>query len=326
MAKKGKNQQKQAVSKHVTTRRVARWQREKRRQRITFLSGVVIIVAVLGIIVGGFVATRSSDWLSKVETDSGTVAIKKADYADELKLLFAVGAYNSSTITSEAPLINIERNILIEDSAKSFGLTVSDAEVTDTIRSMFQTDNESITDTNFQEQYQDMINNMGLSDQEFRKFVKGDLLKQDLLLYYIDQIPESGEQVAAETFFLSNESNAYEVTQLWRDGNDFETLAEMYSNTGSSGWLIKGFMEEEFDSVAFSIEIGNISDPFPYGTGYYVIKVLDRKDGPIDETLRQQSGSAELDKWFYQAYADKVERNLKLDLAEVYAWAVEQLQ
>jgi foldase protein PrsA len=84
-------------------------------------------------------------------------------------------------------------------------------------------------------------------------------------------------------------------------------------------------MGEEFDNVAFSIDIGNISDPIPSETGYYIIKVLDRTDGPITEEMRQQTGLTDYNKWFSQEYATEVERNPKLDLTEVYAWAVKQL-
>ncbi|MFA5366824.1 MAG: SurA N-terminal domain-containing protein [Dehalococcoidia bacterium] len=325
MAKKGTAQKKQTPSKYVTTRRVARWQREKRRQRITLLSGIVIVAIVLGVIIGGVVATNSSDWLSKIETGSGTVTIKKADYADEMKLYFA-GVYDSSTMTKESPLFTLERTALIEDGAKSLGFTVSDAQVTETIRSYFESANESITDDEFQERYQNMLNNAGLSDKKFRQYAKVDLLNQELLSYYLDRIPESGEQVAVETIVVSNESTAYEVAELWRSGLDFETLAELYGDASDSGWLIKGTMEEAFDNVAFSIAIGSISDPVRFDTGSYIIRVLDRKDGPIEEALRQQSGIAEYEKWYYQAYADKVERNPKLDLTEIYDWALKQLQ
>jgi parvulin-like peptidyl-prolyl isomerase len=100
----------------------------------------------------------------------------------------------------------------------------------------------------------------------------------------------------------------------------------MYGDLSDSGWVVKGTMDEALDNIAFSIEIGNVSDPILYETKYYIMKVLNRENGPIEETLRQQTGLAEYQKWYFQAYADKVERNPKLDLAEVYAWAVEQLQ
>jgi hypothetical protein len=324
MAKKGKEQQKHVASKHVTTRRLARWQQEKRRQRITFLSGIVIIVIVLGIIVGGIATTRSSEWLSKVQTDSDTVVLKKADYLESLKLI-RNSLNTSDTNANEQPLLFIENNLLIEEGAKAAKLTVSEAEVTDTIRAMFETDNESISDADFQQRYQNMLNSIGVSDSDYRKAVLDGLLNQELLQYYIDQIPESGEQVTVERIIVFNESAANEVTQKWREGETFETLSEQYGNLSDSGWIIKGTMEEEFDNVAFSIDIGNISDPIPSTTGYYIIKVLDRTDGPITEEMRQQTGLADYNKWFSQAYAAKVERNPKLDLTEVYAWAIKQL-
>lgn len=208
MAKKGKDQQKQVASKHVTTRRLARWQREKRRQRITLLSGAIIIVIVLGIVVGGVIATSSSNWLSKVETDSGTVTIKKADYADELRL-FQVGIYNSSAMTNESPLLMIENNLLIKDGAESAGLTVSDTEVTDTIRSSFETENQSISDADFEQKYHDYIDGLGISDEVFRDTVKIQMLSQKLLIYYVNQTPASGEQAAIEQIIVTNESDAY---------------------------------------------------------------------------------------------------------------------
>ncbi len=325
MAKKGRDQQKQVASKHVTKRRLARWQQEKRRQRITFLSGIVIIVTVLGIIVGGVAATRSSDWLSKVQADSDTIVLKKADYLESLKLIR--NSLNTSTSNvNEQPLLFIENNILIEEGAKAARLTISETEVTDTIRAMFETDNQSISDTEFQELYQNMLDSLGVSDSSYRNAITDSLLNQELFQYYTDQIPESGEQVAVETIIVFNISDANEVTQKWRGGETFETLSEQYGNFSDSGWLIKGTMEQEFDNVAFTIDIGNISDPIPSGTGYYIIKVLDRKDGPIEEEMRQQAGITDYNEWLSQEYTAKVERNPKLDLTETYTWALRQLE
>jgi len=324
MAKKGKDQQKQVASKHITTRRLARWQREKRRQRITFLSGVIIIAILLGIIIGGVAATSSSDWLSKVQTDSGTITINRADYLESLKLI-RNSLNTSATNANEQPLLRIENKLLIEDGAEAAGITVSESEVTDTIREFFETDNQSISDADFQQQYQNMLDSIGISDNDYRQAVLDSLLNQELLQFYIDQIPESGEQAAVETIIAFNESTANEIAQRWRSGETFETLSEQYGNLSYSKWLIKGITEEELSDVAFTIDIGNISDPIPSGTGYYVIKVLERKDGPIEENLRQQTGFSNFNTWFTQEYADKVERNPKLDLAEIYAWAVKQL-
>lgn len=333
MAKKGKEQQKQVASKHVTTRRLARWQREKRRQRITFLSGIVIILIVLGIIAGGIAATRSSDWLSKVQTDSGTITIKKADYANELKF-FRMGIYNSSTMTNESPLNNIEANYLIKDKATEVGLSASETEIDNAVLTIFGATNKSISDTDFQQAYQNVLSNFSVSDKEFRDNVQVQILGSKLINYYINQTPTSGPQANISMFRVSNISIANELAQKWRNGESFSTLSVEYVNSSLSGWLPKGYIGGNFDNVAFTIEIGNVSDPITVGnisdaasssTEYYVIKVLERKDDTISDSIRQAWGYNEFNTWYQQAYETSVERNPDLDLAEVYAWAVKQL-
>jgi len=334
MAKKGKEQQKHVASKHVTTRRLARWQQEKRRQRITFLSGIVIIVIVLGIIVGGIATTRSSDWLSKVQTDSGTIVLKKADYANELRL-FQVGIYNSSTMTNESPLVIIEDNYLIQDKAKEVGIDASETEIDNVILASFGMSNKSISDPDFKTAYNDMLSNYTISDSEFRTIIETSLLNTKLQEYFVNQTPTSGEQAAIEQIIFSNESEANDVTQRWRGGEAFTTLSVEYSDYSQSGWVAVDALDDPIRNVISTIEIGNISDPISIGNtsddtsssiGYYVIiKVLERKDDVLSDTLRQQWGYSEFNTWYEQAYAAKVERNPKLDLTEVYAWAIKQL-
>jgi hypothetical protein len=331
MAKKGKEQQKHVASKHVTTRRLARWQQEKRRQRITFLSGIVIIIIVIGIIVGGVAATRTSDWLSKVQADSGTITIKKADYADQLKL-FQVGIYNSSTMTNESPLRIIEDSYLIKDKTKEVGIAVSKTEIDNIILASFGMSNKSISDTDFQTQYNNMLSNYGISDSEFRTIMETSLLNTKLQEYFVNQTPASGEQAAVEQIIFFNESEANDVTQRWRGGEEFTTLSVEYSDYSQSGWVAVDALDDSIRNVISTVEIGNISDPISIGNtsddtsssiGYYVIiKVLERKDDVLPDNLRQEWGYSEFNTWYQQDYAIKVERNPKLDLSEVYAWAV----
>ena len=332
MAKKGKDQQKHVASKHITTRRSARWQREKRRQRITFLLGIVIVVIVIGVIIGGVAATRSIDWLSKVQTDSGTITIKKADYVNELKF-FQMGIYNSSTMTNESPLHTIEDGYLIKDKAKEVGIDASETEIDNTTLTLFGAKNKSFSDTDFQKAYQNTLGNFSISNKDFRNNMQIQILGPKLLSYYINQTPASGLQANVSMFRVLNISIANELAQQWRSGENFSTLSSQYVNNSPSGWLPKGYIGGEFDNVTFAIEIGNVSDPIPVGNisnatssgEYYVIKVLERKDDVISDSLRQQWGYNEFNIWYQQAQQGKVDRNPKLDLAEVYAWAVKRL-
>jgi parvulin-like peptidyl-prolyl isomerase len=105
-----------------------------------------------------------------------------------------------------------------------------------------------------------------------------------------------------------------------------------YSDYSQSGWVAVDALDDSIRSVISTIEIGNVSDPISISDTtsssdtYYIIKVLERKDDVISDRMRQQWGYNEFNAWYNQAYADKVERKPKLDLSEVYAWAVKQLQ
>ena len=320
MAKKGKTELKQVASKHVTKRRVARWQKEKRRQRIIFFSGVAVILVVVAIIIGGAVASKSNDWLSKVKTDSGTITIKKTDYANELKL-FRV--YNSSVSTNESPLLNIENDYLIKDKAKTVGLNTSETEIDHRMLVSFGMENKSISDTVFQTEYKSMLSSYNLSDQQFRDSIEFSLLSEKLFGYYVNQTPESGLQANVSMFTVSNISIASELAQSWRNGESLNNLSVEYGIQSQSGLIVKGtIMSEAFDNVAFTIDIGNVSDPIPSDTGYYVIKVLERTDGPVSDAQRQSIGLTSYNDWFTKERKDNVERNSKLNLNEVYAWAV----
>jgi len=333
MAKKGKDQQKQAPSKHVTTRRLARWQREKRRQRIIFLSGFAIIVIVIGIIVGGIVSTRSTDWLSKVHTDSGTMTIRKEDYVEALSL-FRAGIYNSSTMTNESPLLRVENKFLIEDGAALFGISVSDSEVTDTISASFKAENQSFSEADYEQQYHAYLDRLDISDKEFRDTIKVQMLSQRLLLYYVNQTPTSGEQAAVEQISFYSESQANDVAQKWRNGEEFTTLSTEYGDYNQSGWVVVDALDDPIKNIVSTIEVGNVSDPIAIGnasdatslnTYYVVLKILERKNDVIPESLRQEWGYKEFSTWYNQAYIDKVERNPELNLAEVFAWAINKL-
>lgn len=63
---------------------------------------------------------------------------------------------------------------------------------------------------------------------------------------------------------------------------------------GNLGFFIKGQMVPEFDEVAFSTKVGEISAPVKTQFGYHIVKVTDKKDQStksleeVKEDLRQQ--------------------------------------
>ncbi len=142
-----------------------------------------------------------------------------------------------------------------------------------------------------------------------------DLLREKLLQQIGDQMPTSGERVRAQHILISVPQDAtpeveqlalakaISITQRLNDGEDFAALAQQFSDdTGSGaqggdlGFFGRGQMVKEFEDAAFSLPIGQISQPVKSQFGYHIIRVQEKDDGDPDVTLwlEDQKASAQI--------------------------------
>lgn len=87
-------------------------------------------------------------------------------------------------------------------------------------------------------------------------------------------------------------AEALEIKELLDEGEDFAEVAEEYSQDegsaskgGDLGWFGKGDMVEPFEKTAFSLDIGQISEPVKTQFGWHLIKVSDRKKEKGEEKV-----------------------------------------
>ncbi|RKY52970.1 MAG: hypothetical protein DRP89_06860, partial [Candidatus Neomarinimicrobiota bacterium] len=114
-------------------------------------------------------------------------------------------------------------------------------------------------------------------------------------------IPLDNKSGSLESLKEKAYKKSMEVYKLAVSGTPFEELAKEYSadkktsETGDLGYFSWGRMDPEFQETAFSMKVGQISEPVFTRFGYHIIKVTDRrnKDIPpykeIKENLKRRS-------------------------------------
>lgn len=142
-----------------------------------------------------------------------------------------------------------------------------------------------------------------------------DLLREKLLAQVGDQMPTTGERVRARHILVSVAQDAsaedqqlalakaISITQRLNSGEDFATLAEQVSDdTGSAaqggdlGFFGRGQMVKEFEDAAFSLPIGQISEPVKSQFGYHIIRVEEKDNGDpdINAWIQEQKAAAQI--------------------------------
>jgi len=314
MAKKHKSAPKLDVSKHVTSRRLARWEKERRRRRIYTAGGILVIALVVIIVAVAYAGntTEGERWVTSV----GKTEFNGNDYADAL-YLYQVGLYNVSASHNESPLLLLETRELVRQGAVEFGIGATDTELDQLLRSMFQTGNQSLTEEEFQQTYQDYLGKTGLTDGEFRDYMEFQLLQLKIDQYLKAQIPNSSMQVYLESILTNSEEDVLAAGARIHAGENFSEVGHI--------------MYADIEEVAFSLEVGEVSEPIHVNDPdaqldyYYLIKVKAKEKRAIEDMYREQLESSAYPGWLAMQRDNKVERNPNLDLDELYQWALEQL-
>jgi parvulin-like peptidyl-prolyl isomerase len=271
----------------MTRRRLAQWQREKRRQRIIFYAGIFIIAAIVLTVLAG--------WYASGYRPFHQTAIKVYDtkfdmryYIDTLRL--AARSQPSDSTQSPAEYLQgiagnvvtqIEQNELIKQGASQLNISVSDDEAREQLAGSAIPVNHASLD-----------------------LVRSQILRGRIYQEYLDsQVPESADQVHIMAMFLENESQAAEVRDRLVNSNNisdnFTAQAaalslDSYSkdNKGDIGWHPQEILTALLDSsvpgdYAFGSEVGVLSQPRLDAdkmkqVGYWLVRVVSRQESDMD--------------------------------------------
>ena len=90
--------------------------------------------------------------------------------------------------------------------------------------------------------------------------------------------------VKASHLLVKTEAEALKLKEEIANGKDFAQAAKEVSlcpsgqNGGDLGYFTKGQMVKEFEDTAFSMNVGDVSNPIKTQFGYHLIYLTDKKD------------------------------------------------
>ena len=265
---------------------------------LTYLFLVVIVISAVALVF--YFKGGSDDTVAKVND----VKITKDEFYDTL-----VSYYGAQTLDSMIAdkIVNME--------AEKQKIAVTDDEIQAELDKMAES-------YGGKETFEQQLALSGMTVDNMKSEIKSYLETVKLL---------EPEQVEASHILVADEATAKEVRQKLNEGEDFTALAAEYStdtnnakNGGELGYFGRGLMDEAFENAAFSMKIGDISEPVKSQFGYHIIKVTGRKEAKeatledskaeITETLKSQKINSEYSTWLtekkgeYQIYNSLVKQ------------------
>jgi len=147
----------------------------------------------------------------------------------------------------------------------------------------------------------------GVSEAQFRQiFVENNLYEERVKPLVTADVPHATEQVWVHSILVADEATAQEVYAQLMAGGDFATLATKYSldtsasSTSTSydlGWVGRGKLPAEVEKVAFSMKVGEISQPIQSTDGLHIIQLVGHEVRPLNETDYQAAVTTAFNDW-----------------------------
>ena len=156
----------------------------------------------------------------------------------------------------------------------------------------------------------DKLSQINYTEADIRAEIQIQILKEKLTAEFAREVKPLEEQVWARHILVSDLDTANQVRNRLLNGESWTTVAAQLSLDsgtrdlgGDVGWFGKGVMIIEFEQMAFTLPIGEISSPIRTTYGYHVIQVLGHEIRPLTPSAYQQQRQNKYDEWLKAAMA-----------------------
>lgn len=165
---------------------------------------------------------------------------------------------------------------------------------------------EESFEANYQRTLQQFKESIEFTEEDFINLITTQIYREKLKEIIVQDmnIPIEQEQVWARHILVNDEQLANDITIRLEKGEDWTALAKEYSTDpgtkdtgGDLDWFSKGSMVAEFESAAFELDIGKISQPVQSQYGWHIIQTLGRRTQPFTDSELQQEQESKFADW-----------------------------
>ena len=317
----------------------------KKRNKFLYIGILSITIMFTQVLSTGYIL-RYVVPQEKVIVQVGESKFKRSDMLKMLRVKQKNAEMIGSTIKSSEEIFkalqNMIENEIIDQVAPSLGISVSQDQLDIYIRDVFMPkyDSDESPDPvqierEFREIFNNYLNSVGLTENEYRKFTRWSMLREQMRQFVGESVPTVAEQVYLHRLMVMPDDEIDIMKKKFNDGVPFEYIVREFSKDneevirrgGEIGWVPKGIFPE-YDYIIFDLEPNLLSlesqsiknPPLLY---FFMVSEKDPARKIAIAELEQLKTKA-LNDWLN---TKRKEFNVKATFnSEVHGWLSKQLQ
>ncbi|MED2037023.1 peptidylprolyl isomerase PrsA [Bacillus wiedmannii] len=267
-------------------------------------------------------------------------------------MLAACGQKNSSTTVATATDSTIKKSDFEKQLKDRYGKDMLyEMMAQDVITKKYKVSDDDVdkevqkAKNQYGDQFTAVLENNRLKDEaDFKNQIKFKLAMNEAIKKSVtekDVKDHYKPEIKASHILVSDENEAKEIKKKLDAGASFEELAKQESQDllskekgGDLGYFSSGRMAPEFETAAYKLKVGQISNPVKSPNGYHIIKLTDKKDlKPYDEVKDSIRKNLEAERIADPTFSHKLiqkelkKANIKIndsDLEDTFTLAHEQ--
>ena len=331
-----------------------RRRQERRRQRIAFILGGALILAILAVVMVGVY----QQFILPPRVTAGEVRdvrFTMGDLVERIRVLQGINRYQGGRVDfSRVPfqlLTDLLHAEILRQAAPGLGINVTADDIDQTISDQFrpepapgQETDDAQLDAELDNAYIGFLTQVNLTDGDYRRIVEERLQQRELFTRMLASLPEEAPQVEVQAIAMGINSDAAPeaVRERLQLGEDFGAVSrEITGSDGYIGWAPEGAFPE-FDPYLFGavdddsgerspplLSPGQVSPPIYSDETIFLIQVIgELETRELAPPMQFQMASAQVEQWQDDQLAQGSEEGwVKINFdSDRYAWVTDQVR